>query len=97
MPEGAGAFEPNSGGATIRRGERRLCVQNSLSVFVFWILAALLAPAGAQAQALLGEIKGNVVDATQAAIVGATVVAHESRHQFQPPDHHQLRGWVYSC
>ena len=59
----------------MRRGEQRLCVQNSLSVFVFWILAALLAPAGAQAQALLGEINGNVVDATQAAIVGARVVA----------------------
>lgn len=59
----------------MRRGEQRLCVQNSLSVFVFWILAALPAPAGAQAQALLGEINGNVVDATQAAIVGARVVA----------------------
>lgn len=72
---GAGAFEPNSRGASLRRGEQRLCVQNSLSVFVFCILAALLAPAGAQAQALLGEINGTVVDATQAAIVGARVVA----------------------
>jgi len=59
----------------MRRVEQRLCVQNSLSVFVFCILAALLAPARAQAQALLGEINGNVVDSTQAAIVGARVVA----------------------
>ena len=59
----------------MRRGEQWLCVQNSLSVFVFCILAALLAPARAQAQALLGEINGNVVDSTQAAIVGARVVA----------------------
>jgi hypothetical protein len=43
------------------------------SCFVFSLL--LRAPAGAQAQALLGEINGNVVDSTQAAIVGARVVA----------------------
>ena len=75
MPEGCRCIRAKQPGASLRRGEQRLCVQNSLSVFVFCILAALLAPAGAEAQALLGEINGTVVDATQAAIVGARVLA----------------------
>lgn len=36
-------------------------------------------PVRAQAQALLGEIDGNITDSTQAAIVGAKVVATNAK------------------
>lgn len=70
---------------------------NSLSVFVFWILASCFAGACAQAQALLGEINGNVVDATQAAIVGARVVATNPDTNFSRQTTTNSVGWVYSC
>jgi hypothetical protein len=38
------------------------------------VMSALVAPIGARAQSLQGEIDGNVTDSTQGAVVGAALV-----------------------
>ena len=46
------------------------------------VMSALVAPIGARAQALQGEIDGNVTDSTQGAVVGARVVATNAETNF---------------
>src|SRR6516225_6955095 len=58
--------------------QRGSFVRSTFLASTCWIIGAasiLVVPKEAVAQALLGEIDGNVTDSTQAAIVGAVVVA----------------------
>jgi uncharacterized protein (DUF2141 family) len=46
------------------------------------VMSALVVPIGARAQALQGEIDGNVTDSIQGAVVGARVVATNAETNF---------------
>ena len=56
------------------------------------ILCALAIPQAGQAQVLYGSIVGNVKDASDAVVAGATVVDHPRRDQAVPPGNDQRDG-----